>query len=98
MQVKNKREWTALDELADDIRFEQDNQGTESRALPTSPVARRVRVILALDMRPLTTLNCTEINAARTKAKERWARMSPEEQALWTKVAAEKRQPELTAL
>lgn len=51
-----------------------------------------------LDMIPLNTLNTDQMQAARTKAKDHWAKMTPEEQSNAIKAARAKKQEELTAL
>jgi hypothetical protein len=51
-----------------------------------------------IDMLPLGTLNTDQLQAARTKAKDRWAKMTSEEQSNAIKVARAKSPGELTAL
>ena len=51
-----------------------------------------------IDMRPLVTLDVDQMQAARVKAKEHWAKMTPEEQSAAIKVARAKKSEELTAL
>jgi hypothetical protein len=52
----------------------------------------------AIDMRPLSTLDTDQTQAARARAKEHWAKMTPEEQAAAIKMARAKKKEELTAL
>jgi hypothetical protein len=52
----------------------------------------------AIDIRPLSTLDTDQTQAARAKAKEHWAKMTPEEQAAAIKMARAKKKEELTAL
>jgi len=51
-----------------------------------------------IDVQPLSTLDTNRTQAARAKAKDHWAKMTPEEQAAATKAARAKQQGELTAL
>jgi hypothetical protein len=51
-----------------------------------------------IDMQPLSALDIDQMQAARAKAKEHWAKMTPEEQSGAIKSARAKRQGELTAL
>jgi len=51
-----------------------------------------------IDMRPLVTLDADQMQAARAKAKDHWAKMTPEEQSAAIKAARAKKQEELTAL
>ena len=51
-----------------------------------------------IDMQPLSTLDTDQTQAARAKAKDHWAKMTPEEQAAATKASRAKQQGELTAL
>ena len=62
------------------------------------PLIRPKRMHPDIDMQPLSTLNTVQIQVARAKANERWARMTPEAQATAKKAAAAKKQEELTAL
>jgi hypothetical protein len=52
----------------------------------------------AIDMRPLSTLDTDQTQAARARATEHWAKMTPEEQAAAIKMARAKKKEELTAL
>ena len=51
-----------------------------------------------IDMLPLSTLNTDRMQVARTKAKDHWAKMTPEEQTAAIKTARAKKTEELTAL
>jgi len=51
-----------------------------------------------IDMQPLSTLDSDQMQAARAKAKDHWAKMTPEEQSAAIKAARAKKQGELTAL
>jgi hypothetical protein len=51
-----------------------------------------------IDMRPLSTLDNDQVQAARAKATDHWAKMTSEEQSDAIKAARAKKQGELTAL
>ena len=51
-----------------------------------------------ISLQPLSTLDTDQMQAARAKAKDYWAKMTQKEQAAAMKVARAKKQGELTAL
>jgi hypothetical protein len=51
-----------------------------------------------IDMQPLSTLDIDQIQTARAKATDHWAKMTPEDQAAAIKAARAKKREELTAL
>jgi hypothetical protein len=65
---------------------------------PTGVNANNTASLREIDMLPLSTLNTDQMPAARTKAKDHWAKMTPEEQSAAIKAARAKKKEELTAL
>jgi hypothetical protein len=64
----------------------------------STPVSTNTAPAVEIDMRPLVTLDVNQMQAARVKAKEHWAKMAPEEQSAAIKLARAKKPEELTAL
>ncbi len=65
---------------------------------PSTSVNTKKAADAAIDLQPLSTLDTDQIPAAREKAKEHWAQMTPEEQSEAIKAARSKKPGDLTAL
>jgi hypothetical protein len=67
------------------------NSSTDSSIKKTAPDAD-------ISMQPLSTLDTDQMQTARARAKDHWAKMTQEERAAAIKAARAKKQGELTAL